>query len=117
MGITLELVANTGDGLLLQGSVVAGTMRDSVVGENGADGVSTQATQVFFTIKDSSIVDNLTNGIQTNSAGSVVNVSASTIGGNGTGVLASSGSLISFGNNELSANGSNGSFTGTVALR
>jgi len=68
-------------------------------------------------IEESSIVDNLINGIQTNSAGSVVNVGASTIGGNGTGVKASSGSLISFGNNQMSANGSDGNFTSTTALR
>jgi hypothetical protein len=113
----VEMVANSSDGLVLTGGVVAGTMRDSVVGENGSSGVLANANQVFFTIEESSIVDNLTNGIQTASAGSVVNVGASTIGGNGTGVLASSGSLISFGNNQMSANGSNGNFTSTTALR
>jgi hypothetical protein len=97
--------------------VVAGTMRNSVAGENGTDGVFAQAGQVFFTVEESSIVDNLLNGIQTGSAGSIVNVGASTIGGNGTGVLASSGSLISFGNNQMSANGTNGNFTSTTGLR
>jgi hypothetical protein len=114
----VESVGNTVDGLFLGGQgIVAGTMRDSVVGENGNTGVLTDASQVFFTIEESSIVDNLVNGILTNSAGSVVNVGASTIGGNGTGVLASSGSLISFGNNQMSANGTNGNFTSTTALR
>jgi hypothetical protein len=59
----------------------------------------------------------LGNGIRTNSAGSVVSVGASTIGGNGTGVKATSGSLISFGNNQISANGINGSFTATTPLQ
>jgi hypothetical protein len=114
----VELVANTKDGLDLGGSgVVAGTMRSSVVGENGQSGVVAGASQVYFTIEESSIVDNLTSGIQTNSAGSVVNVGASTIGGNGTGVLASSGSLISFGNNQMSTNATNGNFTSTTPLR
>jgi hypothetical protein len=113
----VEVVANSFDGLILEGSVVAGTMRDSIVGANGSDGVLAVANQVFFTIEESSIVDNLVNGIQTGSAGSVVNVGASTIGGNGTGVLASSGSLISFGDNHMSANATNGNFTSTVALR
>jgi hypothetical protein len=72
---------------------------------------------VFFTVEESSIVDNLVNGIQTNSANAYVNVGASTIGGNSTGVLASSGSLISFGNNQMSANGTNGNFTSTTGLR
>ncbi len=114
----VELVGNTVDGLFFGGQgIVAGTMRDSVVGENGNVGVLTDASQVFFTIEELSIVDNLANGIVTNSAGSVINVGASTIGGNGTGVLASSGSLISFGNNQMSANGINGNFTSTTALR
>jgi hypothetical protein len=114
----VESVGNVDDGVVLNGSgVVAGTMRDSVVGENGQSGIVAASSQVFFTVEESSIVDNLVNGIQTNSAGSVVNVGASTIGGNGTGVLASQGSLISFGNNQMSANGTNGNFTSTTALR
>jgi len=115
---TVELVGNSFGGLVFVGQgIVAGTMRSSVVGENGQDGVIAGASQVFFTIEESSIVDNLLIGIETNSAGSVVNVGASTIGGNGTGVLAESGSLISFGNNQMSANGTNGNFTSTTALR
>jgi hypothetical protein len=113
----VELVGNTMFGVILAGGVVAGTMRDSVVGENGDTGVIALASQVFFTIEESSIVDNLLHGIQTASDGSIVNVGASTIGGNGTGVLASNGSLISFGNNQMSANGTNGNFTSTTALR
>ena len=42
---------------------------------------------------------------------------AAPIGGNGTGVKATAGSLISFGNNQISANGSNGSFTANTALQ
>ena len=56
-------------------------------------------------------------GIQSASAGSSVKVGASTIGGNGTGVLASSGSIVSFGNNQISDNGSDGNFTSTKALK
>jgi len=114
----VESVGNKGEGVSLEGNgVVAGTMRDSVVGENGSSGVLAQAGQVFFTIEESSIVDNLSNGIQTNSANAIVNVGASTIGGNGTGVLASSGSIISFGDNHMSTNANNGNFTSTTALR
>jgi hypothetical protein len=114
----VELTGNSIDGLDLRGSgVVVGTMRVSVAGGNGANGVFAGATQVFFTVEESSIATNLGAGIQTNSAGSVVNVAASTIGGNGTGVLPTSGSLISFGDNHMSANGANGNFTSTKALR
>jgi hypothetical protein len=114
----VELVANTEDGLDLEGpGVVAGTMRDSVVGENGQEGVFADGTQVFFTIEESSIVDNLSAGIFTDSPGSAIKVAASTIGGNGTGILAPSGSIVSFGDNHVSDNGSNGTFTGTKALQ
>jgi hypothetical protein len=113
----VELTGNLTDGLLLFSAVVAGTMRDSVVGGNGNDGRFAQATQVFFTVEESSIVANLSAGIETNSPGSIVNVAASTIGGNGTGVKPTSGSLISFGDNHISANGTDGNFTSTTALR
>jgi hypothetical protein len=114
----VELTGNSGEGLDLFGSgVVAGTMRDSLVAGNAQIGVFASATQVFFTVEESSIVANLTAGIKTGSAGSVVNVGASTIGGNGTGVLPTAGSLISFGNNQMSANGTDGNFTSTTALR
>jgi hypothetical protein len=113
----VELVANSNTGLQLVGGIVAGAMRDSIAGENGSTGVYTDASQVFFTIEESSIVANLGNGIFSQSAGSVVSVGASTIGGNGTGVNAQAGSLISFGNNQMSANGINGSFSSTTPLR
>ncbi len=114
----VELVANSGDGLFLGGlGVVAGTMRDSVVGENGTNGVLADASQAFFTIEASSIVDNLSHGILTISAGSAIKVAASTIGGNGTGVLASAGSIVSFGDNHISDNGSDGTFSSTKALK
>jgi hypothetical protein len=117
----VELVANSSTGLYLNDlnglGIVAGTMRHSVVGENGTHGVRTFASQVYFTVEESSIVANLATGIITQSAGSVVNVGASTIGGHGTGVHSAAGSLISFGNNQMSANGVNGSFTATTPLQ
>ena len=113
----IEASVNFGYGVSLGGGVVAGTMRDSVVSGNAEAGLYAGADQVFFTVEESSIIGNLTNGIQVVSAGAIVNVAASTIGGNGTGVLATAGSIISFGDNHMSANGSNGTFTSTVPLR
>jgi hypothetical protein len=113
----VELVANSNNGLLLEGNVVAGTMRDSIVGGSGTDGVIAVASQVYFTIEGSSIVDNLLNGIVTSSAGAAIKVGASTVGGNGTGVHAGSGSIVSFGDNHIGDNGSDGSFTSTKALQ
>jgi hypothetical protein len=107
-----------GTGVSLGGSgVVAGTMRQSIAAESAAFGVIAGASQVFFTIEGSSIIDNLNTGIKTTSSGTVLNVGASTIGGNGTGVNALAGSIISFGNNQMSANGSNGTFTSTTPLQ
>jgi hypothetical protein len=113
----VELVANSNLGLALTGNgIVAGTMRNSVAGEN-LGGIYAGSGQVFFTIEGSSIVANPTFGIQTATANSIVSVGASTIGGNGTGVSAMAGSLISFGNNQFGANGSDGDFTDTKALK
>jgi hypothetical protein len=115
----IEVTGNSVDGIFLGGGIVAGTMRDSVVGGNANIGIVAGASQVFFTVEESSIVANLGYGIATASPGSIVNVGASTIGSNGTGVISfsGSGSLISFGNNQMSANGTNGNFTSTTALR
>jgi hypothetical protein len=113
----VELSGHTSDGLVLSGAVVAGTMRDSLAAGNASRGILSNASQAFFTVEESSIVANLNAGIQTSSAGSVINVGASTIGGNGTGLRANAGSIISFGNNQMSANGSNGNFTSATPLQ
>ena len=114
----VELIGNTDFGLFLTGQgVVAGTMRNSVAGANGQEGVISVAGQVFFTIEESSIIANLVNGIQTTTANASVNVGSSTIGGNGTGVKATAGQIISFGNNQMSVNAVNGTFTSTVPLQ
>ena len=111
----VELTGNLGGGaaLLLEGSgTIAGTLRQSLVAENSGTGIYALATGgVYFTVEESSVIDNLNVGILLNSASGNVEVGASTIGGNGTGVSASAGSIFTFGNNQMSANGSNGSFT------
>ena len=110
----VELTGNLGGGtaLLLEGSgTIAGTLRQSLVAENGGNGIYALAGAVYFTVEESSVIDNLSVGILLNSSGGNVEVGASTIGGNGTGVSTSAGSIFTFGNNQFSANGSNGSFT------
>jgi hypothetical protein len=119
--VTLDHVAlngNSANGLVLGGAgVVAGAMRNSVASSNTTDGVLANAGQVYFTVESSSLIANLANGVRTNSAGSNLNLTASTVSGNGTGVLASAGSLISFGNNTLNGNAVDGTFTSTTALK
>jgi hypothetical protein len=99
--------------------VIAGALRHSVVAESLSDGVSVTALpgQVFFTIEESSIIDNVSAGVETASSGAILNVGATTIGGNGTGVKPTAGSIISFGNNQMSANGANGAFSSTAPLQ
>jgi hypothetical protein len=91
---------------------IAGTLRQSVVAGSAGVGIYASATGgVYFTVEESSIVDNLEVGIYSGEPGVNLEVGGSTIGGNGTGVYASAGSIYTFGNNQISANGSNGSFT------
>jgi hypothetical protein len=115
----VEIVGNSGDGIDLVGTgVIAGAIRQSLVGQNTGTGILANASGgVFFTVEATSVIANLSVGIQTDSSAAILNVGASTIGGNGTGVKANAGSIISFGNNQMSANGVNGSFTSTTALQ
>jgi hypothetical protein len=113
----VELVGNSNVGLTLTGTgVIAGTMRDSVIAAS-TDGVFADASQVYFSIDGSNIAANLQFGVFTSSVGTVVGVGTSTFAGNGTGVQANLGSLVSFGNNQMIANGSDGNFTSTKALK
>jgi hypothetical protein len=100
-------------GLAFHGAgIVAGTLRQSVVAESSQYGiVAASSGGVYFTVEGSSIVDNLTAGIQTGAAAVNLEVGGSTIGGNGTGVTSTAGSILTFGNNQFSANGVNGTFT------
>ncbi len=115
----VEIIGNDTDGLDLVGpGIIAGTISQSLVAENVGTGIFANAAGgVFFTVDQTKVIDNLTTGVQVSSSTAIVNVGASTIGGNGTGVKATAGALISFGNNQMSANGTNGSFTSTTALQ
>jgi len=110
---------STNDGLDLAGAgVTAGDMRGCTVADNNGNGFTgSSAGGVYFTIEGSTFSANLGVGIETNSAAASVDVAASTIGGNGTGVKSLSGLLTSFGDNHISANGVNGTFTNTIPLQ
>jgi len=108
-------ITTIGDvGLWLNGSgTIAGSLRQSVIAGSADYGIYATATGgVYFTVEESSVIDNVGVGIAAFASGVNIGVGASTLGGNGTAVdAASGGSLVSFGNNQMSANGSNGSFT------
>ena len=113
----VEVTGNTNEGLALEGGVIVGTVRHSVFAGNGGTGILSQATQVFLTVESTSIVDNLVFGICSMSQEATINVAASTIGGNFWGIHAYSGSIISSGNNQVSTNTVNGTFTSTTPLQ
>jgi hypothetical protein len=115
----IEIVGNgSSTGLGLAGSgVVVGTLRDSLVSSNYDGVVAAGSVRAIFTVERSSIVDNIGYGIATGVPGAIINVGSSTIGGNGIGVEALEGSIISFGNNQMSTNAVNGSFTSTTPLQ
>jgi hypothetical protein len=114
----VEISGNTNNGLtFIDTGIVAGTIRDSVVASNGGDGVHSSSGQVFFTVESSSIIANLTNGINAPTAGSNINVTGSTISGNLRGINAAAGSVVSFGNNTLNGNATDGAFTSTTTLK
>jgi hypothetical protein len=110
----VQITTSSGNpGLWLTGSgTIAGTLRQSVVAGNASYGIlADSASGVYFTVEESSVIDNLEVGIASSAANVNIGVGASTIGGNGTGVSVSSGAIYTFGNNQMSANRSNGSFT------
>jgi hypothetical protein len=117
--VSCGMGGSTTDGLDLAGAgVTAGVMRGCTLANNNGNGfVGSSAGGVFFTIEESTFSANLGVGIETNSASANVDVAASTIGGNGTGIKSLSGSLTSFGDNHISANGVNGTFTSTIPLQ
>lgn len=113
----LELVGNSNIGLIMTGpGVVAGTIHDSLIASS-AVGVWADASQVYLAIDGSNIAANLQSGVYTNNASDVIGIGTSTFSGNAVAVKSDAGSLVSFGNNQLIANGSNGNFTGSVPLR
>lgn len=69
-------------------------------------------------VVDSSIANNRGNGIAANGKQAVVYTGNSLIAGNGTGVAAGSGArILSYGDNRLDGNATDGSFTGTATRK
>ncbi len=103
------------------GGTVTTVVTDSSLGENG-DGliaVSGPGNATVNLMRDV-ITQNTASGVVSNRSGggtATVTVGSSEISGNATGVQSlGSGVLLSYRNNQLTQNGSNGSFTGSAAL-
>ncbi|MFH1794984.1 MAG: right-handed parallel beta-helix repeat-containing protein [Pseudomonadota bacterium] len=69
-------------------------------------------------VNSTRIVNNANQGIRVIGANGIVRIGSSVISGNLTGLNAvSGGNIRSYGNNQLNGNGTDGAFTGTVALQ
>lgn len=112
-------------GIAIDGSTstagINATITDSVSAANAQDGIVATTigggAPIGVMVKTSKVVNNGF-GIRSIGAGVTVRVDGSAVIGNSTGLAtASGGALLSFGNNNVEANGANGAFSGSVALK
>ena len=125
--VTLNRVLAEGNqfGIAVDGShSTAGinvTITDSVTASNAQDGIlattSAGGAPIGVLVTNTKSVNNAI-GIRSLGPNVTVRVDGSSVIGNGTGLaFGSSGALLSFGNNAVQANGTNGAFSGSVGLQ
>jgi hypothetical protein len=121
-GITID--SNLGGGLRADGTVGSGAVNvaiaDSSVSFNASNGINAVSGLGNVTVDIMRVVmeSNGSSGIQSNGGTASVTVGSSVIHGNNVGVDAVSGaSLLSYANNQVTGNISNGSFTGGAGLQ
>jgi hypothetical protein len=104
-----------GMGMNITGVVVVGTLRHSVISGSNVSGLVAfgGGSPIFWTVDDSTIMNNPSFGIQTLGSGVNLQVGHSTITGNGTGV--SGPGIVSFKNNQISGNATDGTPLPAVA--
>jgi hypothetical protein len=123
----LRIANNTGEGLRIDGTGGTGAIRVAISNSstsfnatNGIDAVSGPGS-VTLNVERVTVLDNGTDGILSNqsSGGTAsVTVGSSVLYGNGVAAQAVAGaSLASYGNNQVTGNGTNGTFTGTANLQ
>jgi hypothetical protein len=98
--------------------VVSGraSMKNSVASANSSYGVcaSSNGTLVRIGVDDSLVSDNAGVGIRSVGAQSSIYVSRTSVTGNATGLVPATGALVSYGNNRIFENTTNGSFSATL---
>ena len=97
------------------------TIADSMIGGNTQDGIIAVTpgggAPIGVYVKNTKSVNNAI-GIRSIGPNLTVRVDGSSVIGNGTGLsFGSGGALLTFGNNAVQANGSNGAFSGSVGLQ
>ena len=123
----LRIDQNTGDGLRVDGTGGAGAVNaaiaDSTANFNAGNGIDAVSGPGNATVDVMRVVaaSNGSAGIQSNQTGggiASVTVGSSLLRGNAIGIQATGGaSLLGYGNNHVTGNASNGSFTGTAGLQ
>ena len=95
------------------------TVRDSVATGNGTNGyVAYSAGGLASLMLERSVAsDNTNNGVSAMGANATIRLSNMTVVANGTGLNPSGGAILSFGNNSLGGNGTDGAPTGTIAAQ
>lgn len=101
--------SNGGINMTIADSTVAGSTQDGIIATTPSNGAP-----IRVLVKETRSVNNAI-GIRSLGQDVTVRVSGSTIIGNGTGLASGSGgALLSFGNNNVEANGANGAFSGSL---
>jgi hypothetical protein len=101
------------------GGIIRASMRSSLVSVNANNGLtaSTSGSGSAVFLLHQVLLHGNGIGIATAGAGAGFLVDDSRIFGNNTGISASSGAVLSYGNNDLNANNADGAFTGNIGLR
>jgi hypothetical protein len=121
--VTGSSVSGNTFGLVLDGTsggTMRASMRNSLVSVNGNNGLtaSTSGSGNAVFLLHHVLIQGNGFGVVGAGTGAGFLVDDSRIFGNTTGISASGGSaILSYGNNNLNANGTDGAFTGTIALR
>lgn len=92
------------------------TVRDSVATGNSTNGyvAFSAAGASTLTIESSLASDNTNNGVSAQGASATVRLSNVVVTGNGTGLNAGGGAIVSFGNNRVAGNGADGAATSNI---
>ena len=122
----LRIDDNTGEGLRIDGTggsgAIKATLADSTASHNASNGIDAVSGPGNASVDIMRVVaaSNGSAGIQSNQASGTasVTVGSSMIYANAIGMQATGGAgLLSYGNNQVTGNASNGSFTGTASLQ
>ena len=92
------------------------TVRDSSASNNSTNGfvAFSAGGASTLTLEHALAADNTNNGISALGAAATVRLSNTTVIGNGTGLNAGGGAIVSFGNNQVTGNGVDGAPTSTI---